>query len=639
MSDTGGFSSSFNWPPSTTGSDQYNRHRSAFPDPWLDYSSTQMPRSIYDVLRWSEHVYLTDGTYSQACKRVVRYFLTRIELSGASEEEKEKYTEFLTEDMNIMNALAMAGDDLLIYGNSFNYIYAPFRRYLRCPKCNIFRPIGKMTYTFKVENKKGHFISRCENPKCHYSGPFLRDDRRTFEHDKLRLGRVSPHRVRIVPHPISMSVNYYWDLDPWLRTEVKKGSKVYIEETPWEIVETVLKDELLKFNKDSFYHLKEDAPSGVWAGGWGIPRMFSNFKQAWSNQIMRRYYEAFCLDYIMPFRTITPKPGTSREGDPLLHMNLADFNAQVMGMFSDHRRDPTTVHALPFPVELEMLGAGGATIMPVELLKVGVEDLLNGLGVPIEFYRGTIQNVQSMPSVLRLFEMTWSGMVAGLNGYLSWVCNRVSALNNWEKVKAKLQAPTIAYDLERKQLLLQLSAGQQISRDTAWAPFGLDVRDEIRKMLQEERVIQDEMSEFQEQQAKKQELQQTMAMGAAGMLQPTAGPGAPAQPGAPAGGGAPQGGNPTAQGMPPAGATGGAMPAMNPADMTPQDLAAQAESQAQQLLAMPYELRRGQLNQIKKSNETLHALIIQKMQTIRQSAQTQGGLQLLQGMQQPQAPQ
>jgi hypothetical protein len=245
-----------------------------------------------------------------------------------------------------------------------------------------------------------------------------------------------------------------------------------------------------------------------------------------------------------------------------------------------------------------------------------------------------------MPAVLRLFEMTWSGMVAGLNGYLDWICKRVSELNNWEKVKAKLQAPTIAYDMERNQLLLQLSAGQQISRDTAWAPFGLNVREEIRKMLQEERTIQNEMSEFQEQQAKKQELQQTMAMGAAGQLQPTSGQGAPAQPGAPGGGGMPQGGNPTAQGQAPAGATGGmAPPAMSPADMTPQDLNAQAESLAQQMLSMPYEMRRSQLNQIKKSNETLHALVIQKMQTIRQQAQTQGGFQLLQGMQQPQAPQ
>jgi hypothetical protein len=479
------------------------------------------------------------------------------------------------------------------------------------------------------------------NPKCFYIGEFRRDDRPTHDHDGLKIGRISPHRIRIVPHPISGSVQYYWDLDPWLRNEIKKGSRAYIEETPWEIVETVLHDEYLRFNKESFHHIKEEAPSGVWAGGWGIPRMFSNFKQAWANQIYKRYYEAFALDYIMPFRTLTPKPGISREGDPLLHMNLADFQSQIMTMFRMHRQDPTTIHALPFPVDMQMLGAGGIQLMPVELLKIGTEDLLNGIGVPLEFYRGTVQDVKALPSVLRLFEMTWSGMVAGLNDMLGWICERVSGLKNWEKVQAKLQAPTIAYDLERKQLLLQLSAGQQISRDTAWAPFGLNVREEIRKMLQEERVIQDEMSEFQEQQAKKQELQSTMAMGAAGMLQPTAGPGMPAQPGAPApAGGEMQGGNPPAQGAPPAGMAGGmAPPAMNPADMTPQDLSAQAEAYANQLLSMPYEMRRSQLSDIKKSNETLHALTIAKMQQIRQKAQTQGGMQLLQGMQQPQAPQ
>lgn len=80
----------------------------------------------------------------------------------------------------------------------------------------------------------------------------------------------------------------------------------------------------------------------------------------------------------------------------------------------------------------------------------------------------------------------------------------------------------------------------------------------------------------------------------------------------------------------------GAPPAMNPADMTPQDLNAQAEAEAQRLLSMPYELRRSELTRIKKGNETLHALIIQKMQTIRQQAKLQGGQQMLQGMQQPQ---
>lgn len=66
--------------------------------------------------------------------------------------------------------------------------------------------------------------------------------------------------------------------------------------------------------------------------------------------------------------------------------------------------------------------------------------------------------------------------------------------------------------------------------------------------------------------------------------------------------------------------------------MTPQDLIQQADSLAQQLIPMPYELRRSELTKIKRSNETLHALVIQKINEIRQSAKTQGGFTALQQM-------
>lgn len=644
-----GFSPSFS-PGSQAGGDAINRHRSAFPDPWLDYSSTQMPRSIYDVLRWSEHVYLNDGTYRTAVQRVVRYFLTKIELKEASEDEKDKYQEFLVDDLKIMNVLALAGDDFMIYGNAFLYLFASFRRYLRCPKCKLERPCKRMQWSFRVEDKKGKFFSKCENKNCGFKGEFVRVDRATFDQDKIKIGRISPHRMRIVPQPVSMSTRYYWDLDPWLRKEIKQGSRLYLEEMPWEVVETVIKDELLRFNEDAIFHLKEEAPSGVWVGGWGIPRMFSSFKQAWFNQIMKRYCEAFALDYVIPFRTLTPKAGNTREGDPLLNLNLSTFQSQVMSMFQQHRRDPTTLHALPFPVDLEMLGAGaGQELMPVELLKWGTAELLNGLGVPVEFYEGTISDIKVLPAVLRLFEMTWSGLVTGLNDLLGWVCKRASQMNNWERLSATLQSPTIAYDIERKQLLLQLSAGQQISRQTAWAPWGLEVREEIKRLLQEEGVIQEEMTQFQEEQAQKQELQRTMAMGAAGMLQPVQ-PGAPGQPGAPAAGamggapgapgaapGAPQGGGAPVPGMAPGMPPMGTPPAMSPTEMTPQDLQAQAASQATQALGMPYEMRRSFLNDIKKSNETLHALVIAKMNEMRQRAKNVGGQQVIQQMTQPQA--
>lgn len=77
-------------PPGALGVANTNRFSSTFPDPYLDYASTAMPRSIYDVLRWCEYIWCTYGTYRMAAQRVVSYFLTKIELTEASDDEKEK---------------------------------------------------------------------------------------------------------------------------------------------------------------------------------------------------------------------------------------------------------------------------------------------------------------------------------------------------------------------------------------------------------------------------------------------------------------------------------------------------------------------------------------------------------------------
>jgi hypothetical protein len=57
---------------------------------------------------------------------------------------------------------------------------------------------------------------------------------------------------------------------------------------------------------------------------------------------------------------------------------------------------------------------------------------------------------------------------------------------------------------------------------------------------------------------------------------------------------------------------------------------AQADQIAYQMMQMPFELRRGELIKLKHSNETLHALVLSKMEKYRQTAQTQGGFQYLQ---------
>lgn len=614
-----------------------NRHHAAFPDPYLDYASTQMPRSIYDVFRWAEFLWLTYGVYRMAAQRVVRYFLTKVELLDISDEEKEKYEDFLDNDLKIMSVLATAGDNYQCYGQDFLSMYVPFRRYLRCPYCSAEKLAKDVNYKFE----QGNFKGKCWNSKCGKTGTFQRVDRRSVGQDKLRIIHWKPQQMRLVYHEVTGKTEYFWEISGPFKHYIETGNRFYLENTPWEIIDAVLKKELFKFDDDVIYHLKEETLAGLNTQGWGIPMIMSNFRQVWYIQVLKRYNQAIALDYIIPLRTITPLPGTSREADPVLHMNLNSFTSKVMGILKTHRMDPTTIHTLPFPIKMDMMGAEAKNLAPVDLMDKATDEFLNSQGVPAELYRGSLQ-MQVAPVAIRLFERTWVHFLTELNGLLNWILTRVADLQNWEKVKGRLQPPTLADVLEDRQVRLQLAQGNQISKQTAYAPLGINIRDEIKNMMDEEAYLQEIQQKYQEDQQHKQELQQTMQQGSMGAL-----PGMQGQPGQ----GMP---GQTAQGDPNAQAQQGAAPQGDPNQQmamqqqqaspvqmaqsaggngsTPEDLAAQAEQIAYKLLMEPYEQRKSDLLQIKKVNDTLHSLIIAKIQKIRQQAKQQGGASLLQQM-------
>ena len=223
-----------------------------------------------------EYYWITNGLYRTACQRIVRYFLTKIELEDedAGDDEKTKYNEFLEKQMKIIDVLATIGDDYMCYGNSYTSIHIPFRRYLRCPKCKNEYSLKWISYKFQ----DWEFHANC--PKCKYSGKFERVDRRSVEQDRIKIIRWSPHEIRLLHHPISHDTVYYWIPPADFKRELRRGNPFYIETTPWEIIEAVKKNEWFKFNPGIIYHVKEETVAGIRNNGWGIPRIMANFKQA-----------------------------------------------------------------------------------------------------------------------------------------------------------------------------------------------------------------------------------------------------------------------------------------------------------------------------------------------------------------------
>ena len=622
-----------------------------FPDPFCDIASLAMPENIQDALRWCEFILVKNGPYREALGRVISYFITEVEILSpqgdaderVGREEKQKYLDFLNDTLGIKDILQTVALDYLGYGNSFTSFLVPFRRYLACPGCGMEAPLRKIysNETFQFQWTNFEFKAYC--PHCNYSGVWRHIDRRSGEKDDPKVLRWSPHEMDILYDHYTKDRGYIWKIPDDYRNMIRRGHLHHLERAPWEVIQAVKQNRALMFDDDVIYHMKEEPLSGLNDRGWGFSRVLTNFTFAWLVQVLWRQTEAIALDYVTPFRVITPMPRPGQGGevnDPVLSINLGNFTSRVNEMLRKRRRDPARWNVLPFPIEYQALGGDASNFTPNELLELAQSTLLNAVGVPQQLYTGDL-TMQTAPAALRLFEANWSHLVHRLNRFLNKTVEKISQLMSWEPVQARLQRVTHADDLNRQMAKMQLMMGGQISRTTGLATVGLDFNEEERRKLEEERISAEaaqDMQEEMDQAAQMDEMAAPQDPAAMGMGMPGAMPPG----GAPPAGAAPGGEAmmPTMQGMPGA-MPGGGMPPVDPASgaaaqfaaqqplqpnvpITPEEMMSRAQTLAQQAMAMPESQKDSFLINLKRQDPTMHSLVKSLLEDMRRENELQG---------------
>jgi hypothetical protein len=476
-------------------------------------------------------------------------------------------------------------------------VYLPFERVLTCPKCGTRYMARKIDYRF--DPKTMSFSGKCY--RCGDRVTFNRFDHPSPDQSRINIRRWNPKRIELRVHPVSGKTEYYYRLDEdRLVARVTSGNpmdRFYIDESPWDFIEACCTrmgsgTPLFKFKDESLLHLKVPALAGIEMYGWGMPPLLPYLKLAYYVQLMRRYDEAIAMDFIIPFRVISPSQvGNSDGQDALTLAAMQGFVAAMQAMVERKRKNITDVQIAPYPIQYQMLGGEGKQLAPKENIQEAMNELINALGYPEDLYTGKL-SMQTAPVAIRVFEKQYQYMVDGFNDVVEWVLTRVSRHLHWDSIKGNLQTTTLADDIERKSLILQAAAAGDISKGTAYKSVAdIDFIDEQKKIVTEQSQVQN--------------IQQR-AMAAQQAQQMNGGPG-------------PEEGD--AAGVP-----GGSVGA------TPGDVRAQAEVYAQQLLSMPDSQRRGLLIKIKQSNPTLHDQVIGIMNDMRSQARSQGGAMMLEQM-------
>ena len=612
-----------------------------FPDPFMDYASTVMPENIRDALRYCEFIFHSNSMIREAARRVLSYFITDIEIraldgENIGDDEKQKYMSFMNDTLDIRTILHSVGLDFLCYGNSFTTLIIPFRRYLHCPQCSLDVPLKQVINNpaFAFKWKMPDFQANC--PRCKYTGNWKRIDRRTNEPEEVRVRRWPAFEMEVRYDPVRDNRDYLWRIPEDYRMQVRRGDPQILETVPWELIEAIASNGFLLFDKKAVHHMYEPTLSGVRSRGWGISRTLINFRHAWYVQVLHRYNEAIALDYVIPFRVLTPAPQSSsmpEAGDPLMNMDLGGLRGQVQAMLRKRRRDPAAWHFLSTPIQYNMMGGEARNLAPTDLLESGVNMLLNGFGMPAELYRGTLSLQAALPAI-RLFESSWQYLTHCLNAFLAETTKSIGEAFGWAPATCRLIKPSMLDDVQLIMSKMQLMQAQQVSQTGVLRSMGMDFKEEQRQILDEQRFMQEEQAKMQKNMENSALMEQMAPSTTDQFMQSMQ---AQAQGGQQAPQGAQPPPGPAQSAPPPQGPAGMAAQGMSVATptgpnekVTPQDMQAKAQTIADQMLSMPESQRQSEMTKLKSKDPVIHSLVKQTINNIRQQAQTQGARMMLQ---------
>lgn len=615
-----------------------------FGNPFVDAASAAMPLSTGAMLRHAEYFAVSQEMLRAAFVRMVAYFLTKIKIDGEmGDDERDVRKRVLEDEFGMFTFLLLYGLSGLAYGNAYASVITPFRRFLKCPRCGV-------EYSAKVVGERNNgklswdaqgMSARC--PACRRQVTYGRKPPYLID----RVDRETLPRWRVWnPHDLEPAewdewtgrpLYYDWTLPGDYKSDIRSGRIGAVVNAPVEVLDAAVGTGRFRFADGYVCHWTDATLPGLRTRGTGVPRAITNYRGLYLNQAYRRGNEVLAMHHVTPFRNVSPTAagGGGGEGsDVIRSMNLGFGRAQFQQMLDVHRRDPDAWHFSPYPLQYQALGADARQLTPRDLLDQSEAAVLNGIGMPVELYRASLATTAS-PFSIRLFERYGAPLFHGLSEAARFVSSRLCLSRAWQPFVARLVPPTLADDVERKQILFNLAQQQKLPWSDVTAEL-LDISydEATKKRYEEQRTEAESQAEFQ---------RDIQNLGVSAQVQAAPGPGQPQDPNAQAqgqgqgqpaggGGGQPQPGQPPAGG--PGGATGGPpqIPPVNQA-IAATDLYGAAQAEAQYLAdpTMAQTDRERRLTVIRQANPLYHKLVRQTLDELRSKARSAGQAQ---GMQQ-----
>lgn len=600
-----------------------------YPSPFFDVAHTYLPTTIKQMFRWCRYYFLTNPLINATVFKLSEYPVTDIIIDHPEQKVRKRWEEYYQDHLGYRAKQVEFGLDYHCYGNTLASLGFPFDKYLRCPGCRFQERAKKIRQHWTFTNTS--FRLTC--PQCSLTGEAEAYDVYYKNAGGINIIRWNCEHVEINYNDATGETTHFYTIPPTVRNDIVIGKKDVVEGVPQVFIQAIRQQKGIVFAKDNLFHMKR-ATLAQQDRGWGIPLILPVLKDAFYLQIMKKAQEAILLEHIVPLRVLFPQAG-SGSSDPYTSINLVDWRDHVASEIARWRYDNNYIPILPLPVGSQTIGGDGRALLLTQEIQVWSEQMMMGMGVPIEFLKGGMSYAGTNVS-MRMMENAFLGYIIQQKHMANWVMQRVASYLNWPMASVRFKPFKMADDLQRKAFLFQLNQANKLSDTSLLADTDLNQEDEdeimvreTAKRLQATKMQQLAMAQIQGEaslvMAKYQAKAQQVTMQATGMPQapgePGAGQEAPMMPGMPAG----QEGAGGQAGIPEASQSG--LNVKQSADgATPPgiDINQMAQMLAQQYIQLGPDEQQMALQNLQAQSPELAQLVLQEVNKLQAQGQSNG---------------
>lgn len=458
----------------------FTRGSIKYDSPFLDMTSTFLPKTIKSLIAFIASFVLGDGVVSQCVNKLSEYPITDI-IYGDEDKpanlDKDKTTDkwkrLFEKHLKITRVMKQAGMDYHAYGNSVMSIHFPFKRLLECPRCKTQHTAEGLNAAFKDFK----FHAKCINKGCDYNGAMDAKDVPSQELSRTSIISWDIMFLDIKYNSITGEHFYYYTIPPDIVAAVRSGDMDIISSLRLEVIDAVRRRKQLKLMVDNVFHLKRPGPQYLIPAqrGWGIPAIMPVLKDIFHIKVLKKGNEMIAFDHIVPLRILFPI--ASGDVSPHAVMNLGNWRTKIETEIRKWRADPNYVSIVPLPLGMQNFSGDAKLLMLTQEIKLIEDDVITGIGMIPEIIRGGASWSGSNVS-LRVVENTFLNHRTSMIEFMDWVKEKCSSYFDMPTIDIKMADFKMADDLQKKQMMMQDAMGDPStslgSRTTMQKELGLD---------------------------------------------------------------------------------------------------------------------------------------------------------------------